>query len=106
FGDARFYGSVPGLRQKGHNIGHASVISMAPTSTGRGYWMLDSVGGMFTFGDARFSGSVPSLVAAGKAPSASTASAMATHPKGDGYWILSTTGDVFGFGGAPDLGGL
>jgi hypothetical protein len=30
---------------------------MATTSTGKGYWLVASDGGIFTFGDARFYGS-------------------------------------------------
>jgi hypothetical protein len=30
---------------------------MTPTSTGRGYWMVATDGGIFAFGDAPFEGS-------------------------------------------------
>jgi hypothetical protein len=34
-----------------------SVVGMAPTADGRGYWEVASDGGIFTFGDATFYGS-------------------------------------------------
>jgi hypothetical protein len=34
---------------------------MAPTPTGRGYWLVASDGGIFTFGDAGFHGSTGSV---------------------------------------------
>jgi len=30
------------------------VITLAPTASGQGYWLLAADGGMFTFVDARF----------------------------------------------------
>ncbi|MGH2695851.1 MAG: hypothetical protein ACRDIW_02545, partial [Actinomycetota bacterium] len=39
----------------------AAAIDLSTTASGAGYWILDEVGGMFTFGDAKFFGSVPGL---------------------------------------------
>lgn len=33
------------------------ILGMAPTSTGRGYWLVARDGGIFAFGDAVFFGS-------------------------------------------------
>jgi hypothetical protein len=34
------------------------IVGMASTPSGRGYWLVASDGGMFTFGDAPFVGSL------------------------------------------------
>jgi hypothetical protein len=65
---------------------------MSPTSTGHGYFLLGSDGGVFTFGDARFRGSTGSMHLA--APVIS----MATAPSGAGYWLIAKDGGVFSFG--------
>jgi hypothetical protein len=53
FGDAGFYGSLPGL-----GIAPAApVVGMTRTPDGAGYWLVGADGGVFTFGDAPFYGS-------------------------------------------------
>ncbi|HLF39996.1 MAG TPA: hypothetical protein VI854_00845, partial [Acidimicrobiia bacterium] len=73
FGDARFFGSIPGLRNAGTVVGPAAGVDMAGTPSGDGYYILDDQGGIFTFGDSVFFGSVPALrnagVPVGPAPS-------------------------------------
>ena len=51
FGGAGFHGSTGGLALD------APVVGMAPTVTGKGYWLVAADGGVFAFGDAVFSGS-------------------------------------------------
>ena len=51
FGDAQFFGSTGAIRL------NQPVVGMAPTPSGRGYWLVASDGGVFSFGDARFFGS-------------------------------------------------
>jgi hypothetical protein len=41
------------------HVGH--VVGLAPTATGKGYWMVGVDGGVFAFGDAGYVGSVPGL---------------------------------------------
>ena len=48
FGDAPFYGSVPG---KGLHVD--DVVGMAPTPSGNGYWIARSGGEIYSFGDAK-----------------------------------------------------
>jgi len=48
--------SLPGLKVHINNI-----VGAVPTSTGQGYWMIGSDGGVFAFGDAGFVGSLPGL---------------------------------------------
>jgi hypothetical protein len=44
FGDARFHGSMGGVRL------NAPVVGNAATETGRGYWLAAADGGVFGFG--------------------------------------------------------
>jgi len=53
FGDAAFYGSLPGLGV----VPKAPVVGMARTPDGHGYWLVGADGGVFAFGDAGFHGS-------------------------------------------------
>ena len=78
FGDARFRGSMGGVRLD------RPVVDIASTPSGRGYWLVASDGGIFTFGDADFRGSM-GLDASARAVD------MADRPAGDGYWIAAST---------------
>ena len=53
FGDAKFYGSIPGL---GWCPG-PQTVAIARTKTSRGYWILVDGGQVATFGDANDYGS-------------------------------------------------
>jgi hypothetical protein len=58
FGDATFYGYLPGV------LGHAApnpMTSIVATPDGGGYWIVGTDGGVFTFGDAGFYGSLPGI---------------------------------------------
>ena len=66
FGDAAFYGSIPGLGLHPAGSGQpnsldAPIVGMVPTSPVTGYFMVASDGGVFAFGDARFEGSCPGI---------------------------------------------
>jgi cell wall-associated NlpC family hydrolase len=76
---------------------------MAPTPDGRGYWLMASDGGIFTFGDAAFYGST-----AADAPT-DPAEKIVPTASGQGYWIEDQNGTVYPFGraqGAPPSAGL
>lgn len=92
FGDAGYFGSLPGLSPPPPS---APVVGMASTSSSNGYWILDQAGGVYCFGDAEFFGSVPALRL--DAPPAS-AVAIVASPTGEGYSILERDGCVRGFG--------
>ena len=66
---------------------------MAPTPDGKGYWLVASDGGIFSYGDSGFYGSAAAV------PGQDIV-AMAATPDGLGYWEVSTTGHVFTFGDA------
>jgi len=40
---------------------YRDVLGIAPTSTGKGYWLYAQDGGIFAFGDAKFFGSAGAL---------------------------------------------
>jgi hypothetical protein len=73
---------------------HGRVVGMGQTSTGNGYYLLDSAGVIFPFGDARSYGSM-----AGRHLNAPII-ALAPTPTGRGYWLLGRDGGVFTFGDA------
>jgi hypothetical protein len=73
---------------------------MSPTTSGQGYWLVASDGGIFTFGDAGFYGSTGAIVL--NRPIVS----MATTPSGHGYWLFASDGGVFTFGDARFYGSL
>jgi N-acetylmuramoyl-L-alanine amidase len=74
------------------------VVGMAATPSGKGYWMVASDGGIFTFGDAQFYGSTGALTL--NKPIVG----MASTPDGKGYWLVASDGGIFTFGDAPFQG--
>jgi hypothetical protein len=98
FGDARFYGSLPGER-----VSVSNIVGISSTPDGRGYWLYGSDGGVFTFGDARFFGSLRGFL---KRPAPHAVVDFASTPDGGGYWLLAADGGVFTFGDAQFYGSL
>jgi hypothetical protein len=94
FGDARFFGSTGDIAL------NQPIVGMAPTPTGRGYWLVASDGGIFTFGDARFFGSTGNIAL--NQPIVG----MASTPTSDGYWLAASDGGIFTFGTAGFHGSL
>jgi hypothetical protein len=74
---------------------NSPIVGMAPTATGKGYWLVASDGGVFTFGDARYLGSL------GGIPLPSPVVGLVPSKSGNGYWIELANGAVFGFGDVP-----
>jgi N-acetylmuramoyl-L-alanine amidase len=73
---------------------NAPVVGMAATLDGKGYWLVASDGGIFTFGDAAFDGSTGAMHL--NAPIVG----MAATPDGKGYWLVASDGGIFTFGDA------
>jgi N-acetylmuramoyl-L-alanine amidase len=71
---------------------------MAATHDGRGYWLVASDGGVFSFGDAVFSGSAGALSL--NAPVVG----MAATQDGGGYWLVASDGGIFSYGDATFAG--
>ncbi len=65
---------------------NAPVIGMSVSANGRGYRLVASDGGVFSFGDTAFYGSL------GATPGVAAA---ALAPATDGYWLASTDGEVY-----------
>src|SRR5579875_83575 len=72
-----------------------TVVGMATTSDGKGYWIASSTGAVAACGDATNYGNGPSDVAA-----------IASSPAGNRYWLVTPSGAVFSYGGAPYHGGI
>jgi hypothetical protein len=86
---ARWYGSpaAAGLRT-------ASIVGMAATRDGRGYWLLTSLGTVLAYGDAghgRTSWHLHGVVG------------MVTGPAG-GYWLITSWGGIYRTGAATWYG--
>ena len=75
------------------------IVGMAATPSGKGYWLVASDGGIFTFGDAHFYGSTGS-----HARSTNRSSAWPPTPNGRGYWLVASDGGIFSFGDARFYG--
>ena len=71
---------------------------MAATPSGRGYWLVASDGGIFSFGDAGFFGST------GAIRLNQPIVGMAATPSGRGYWFVASDGGMFSFGDARFFG--
>jgi hypothetical protein len=74
------------------------IMGMAATPTGRGYWLVASDGGVFSFGDATFYGSTGSFHL--NQPIVG----ITATPTGRGYWLVASDGGVFSFGDATFYG--
>ncbi len=65
-----------------------------PLPDGKGYWLVASDGGIFTFGDAGFYGST------GAIQLNQPIVGMAATADGQGYWLVASDGGIFTFGDA------
>ena len=87
------------------------IAAMADMPNGKGYWLLDSNGSVYSYGDARLYGSLrnkhlPKPVIGIPAAQIGPAVGMAATPDGKGYWLVSVAGDVYSFGDARNYGSL
>jgi lipoprotein-anchoring transpeptidase ErfK/SrfK len=92
FGSAGFFGPTGGLQL------NAPAVGMAGTSTGNGYWIVASDGGIFNYGDAVFHGSAGSIAL--NKPIVG----MAATLDGGGYWLVASDGGIFSYGDAVFYG--
>lgn len=96
FGDAPFYGSLPGL-----GVQVTNILGMTRTPDGKGYWLVGSDGGVFAFGNAGYYGSLPGLNIR-----VDNIVGMVPTKDGGGYWLVGSDGGVFAFGNAPFYGSM
>ena len=71
---------------------------MTPTPDGKGYWLVASDGGIFSYGDAGFYGST------GGMKLNQPIVGMAATPNGKGYWLVASDGGIFSYGDAGFFG--
>lgn len=72
-----------------------NCVGMAVTPSGKGYWLVQADGGVFSHGDAHFYGSL------GGVKLAAPIVGMEATADGTGYWLYAADGGVFAFGSAP-----
>jgi hypothetical protein len=104
FGDAKYYGSAPGLGLKLAK----PIVALAPSRDRGGYWMVGADGGVLGFGDSYYYGSLPGLKVnvddiVSMVPTPTT-NQGATN--GLGYWMVGSDGGVFSFGDAKYHGSV
>ncbi|NNN14204.1 MAG: hypothetical protein HKL81_10715, partial [Acidimicrobiaceae bacterium] len=83
-----YYGSTTGVTL------NRPIVGMASTPDGKGYWLVASDGGIFSFGDAAYYGSTGAMTL--NRPIVG----MASTPDGKGYWLVASDGGIFSFGDA------
>jgi hypothetical protein len=104
FGSSSYYGSIPGVGLHPAGSGqpnslNAPIVAVVPSTSGHGYFMVASDGGVFAFGDAQFAGSCPGIGGCyGKAVS------VMPDSTGKGYWLVTNLGAVYAFGDATFYG--
>jgi hypothetical protein len=81
-------------------------VGMATTPDGKGYWLAQADGGVYSYGDAAFHGALPAGPGGLSLTPAAPISAIAATPDGGGYWLVGQDGGVFAFGDAAFYGSL
>ena len=89
-----FFGSTGGQKLT------QPVVRVAVTPASKGYWLVTSDGGVFSFGDGAYYGSLPAL---GFCAPRAVVSIAASHT-GHGYWLLQADGHIRTFGDARSYG--
>ncbi|HEY1826438.1 MAG TPA: hypothetical protein VGF87_00375 [Acidimicrobiales bacterium] len=90
-------GGVIGLPSYGDLLGvplNKPIVGMAATPDGKGYWLVASDGGIFSFGDAPYLGSGVDLNDQEHAP----AIGMFSYANASQYLIVLSDGSAEGFG--------
>ncbi len=81
-------------------FGSFAVFATSPAfaATAKGYWLVASDGGIFSFGGAQFYGSTGGMTL--NKPIVG----MAPTPDGHGYWLVASDGGIFAYGDAQFYG--
>ncbi|HEX4082873.1 MAG TPA: hypothetical protein VHX40_07905, partial [Acidimicrobiales bacterium] len=98
-------GGLPGTSAGGSGVaaaaaGPSTIVGMASTPDGGGYWVADRQGDVFSYGDATFYGSLGGVAL--NAPIVG----MTAAPDGHGYWLVAADGGIFSFGDATFSGSM
>jgi hypothetical protein len=89
FGDAHYYGSLPGL-----GLRATDVVGMATTPTRTGYWIARANGEVYAFGNAHPYGNYA-------ASACDPVTAIIANPRAQGYRLVTVSGATIPFGNAP-----
>ena len=90
----------------GANALSSPIVGMAASPDGKGYWLVASDGGIFSYGDAQFYGSAGNYRStqlngsAGNLTLTKPIVGMAASPDGKGYWLVASDGGIFSYGDA------
>jgi hypothetical protein len=76
------------------------AVSIAPSASGNGYWIVTSRGQVYNFGDAAFLGGM------GNETISAPIVDIAATPTGRGYWLFARNGAVYNFGDADWKGSM
>jgi hypothetical protein len=101
FGDARSHGSAGATEMEASAVGGSTgytIVGMAASPDGDGYWLVGADGGVLSFGDAHYYGST------GGKPRHSPIVGIEPTPDGGGYWLVGSDGSVLSFGDAHYYG--
>ena len=74
------------------------TVPGTPSTSGRGYWMVATDGGIFSYGASQFFGST------GNIRLAQPIVGMAATPSKQGYWLVASDGGIFAYGDAEFYG--
>ncbi|KUL29734.1 hypothetical protein ADL15_26885 [Actinoplanes awajinensis subsp. mycoplanecinus] len=78
-----------------------TAADVVATSTGAGYWQVDTYGNVFAYGDAPLFGTLPGI-----GVKVTNVIGMARTATSRGYWLVGSDGGVFAFGDAPFFGSM
>jgi photosystem II stability/assembly factor-like uncharacterized protein len=90
--------AASGIPTIGELTGTPVAVVNEPAVHGKGYWLVASDGGVFSYGDAAFYGS------AGAIHLSKPIVGMSPTPDGKGYWLVASDGGVFSYGDAAFYG--
>ena len=71
------------------------------TSSGNGYWIVDTYGNVYTYGDAGYFGTLHDV-----GVNVSNITGLVRTPDSGGYWIVGADGGVYAFGNARFYGSM
>jgi len=71
------------------------------TSSGQGYWIVDTYGNVYTYGDAPYHGTLHDV-----GVNVTNITGLVRTPDSGGYWIVGSDGGVYSFGNARFYGSM
>ena len=98
-GSVSGFGAASGLGSPSASRLRAPLVGMAASPTGKGYWLVTTVGRVDPFGAADSYGTQPAQLDA-------PVVGMAATPTGKGYWLVAADGGVFTYGSAGFHGSM